>query len=61
MAEKEGYASEQELDKKRRILDAFHSRNASRYIEILRNLPKTQHPDSGPRLVQDYINGSDMD
>lgn len=44
-----------ELDEQRRILDAFHSRQATAYLEMLRNLPEENRPKSGPDLVADYI------
>ena len=39
----------------RRILDAFHSRQATRYIEILGTLPPEQQPKSKPELIGDYL------
>jgi hypothetical protein len=42
-------------DEQRRILDAFHSRQATRYLELLKTLPPEQQPKSGPQLVGDYL------
>jgi hypothetical protein len=42
-------------NEQRRILDAFHSRQATQYLEMLRNLPEENRPQSGPDLVADYI------
>ena len=47
--------SELERQHLRRILDAFHSRQATQYIEMLMNLPEENRPKSGPDLVADYI------
>jgi len=42
-------------EEQRRILDAFHSRQATMYCEMLRNLPEENRPKSGPDLIADYI------
>lgn len=43
------------MDEQRRILDAFHSRQATRYLEMLRTVPAEGVPKSGPDLVADYL------
>ena len=39
----------------RRILDAFHSRQVSRYLELLKAVPQDHLPKSGPELCADYL------
>lgn len=39
----------------RRVLDAYHSRQATQYIEMLRNLSRDRRPQAGLDLVADYI------
>lgn len=36
-------------DEQRRVLDAFHSRQATRYIELLKTLPPEQQPSKKKR------------
>jgi len=39
----------------RRMLDGFHSRQATAYLELLKTVPNDNLPRSGPELVNDYL------